>query len=116
MGWINDILYNQDSVAHTIGLYSVVISLGILLGKIKIRGFSFGMTIVLFIAILMGHLGFRLNQQVLLFMRDFGLLIFVYTVGLQMGSSFFSSFRQSGIGHLCRPAEPRRLVYDLFFQ
>ncbi|WP_315204526.1 putative transporter [Alloprevotella tannerae] len=97
MGWINDILYNQDSVAHTIGLYAVVISLGILLGKIKIRGFSFGMTIVLFIAILMGHLGFRINQQVLLFMRDFGLLIFVYTVGLQMGSSFFSSFRQSGI-------------------
>ncbi len=96
MEWFGELLWN-DSVAHTIILYSIVIAAGIFLGKIRVLGVSLGITFVLFAGILMGHLGFTANHQVIEFVRDFGLILFVFSIGLQVGPGFFSSFRKGGL-------------------
>jgi putative transport protein len=94
--WLNELLWN-DNVAHTIILYSVVIAAGVFLGKLKIWGVSLGITFVLFAGILMGHLGFTANHKVIEFVRDFGLILFVFSIGLQVGPGFFASFRRGGL-------------------
>ncbi len=96
MDWLYD-LFLGEGIAHTVLLFAFVISIGITLGKIKIFGVSLGITFVLFVGILMGHLGFRINHDVLHFMREFGLILFVYSIGLQVGPGFFSSFKKGGI-------------------
>lgn len=96
MEWFVELLWN-DSVAHTIILYSMVIAAGVFLGKLRILGVSLGITFVLFAGILMGHLGFTANHQVIEFIRDFGLILFVFSIGLQVGPGFFSSFRKGGL-------------------
>ena len=88
---------NPDSIAHIVVLYAFVISLGVLLGKIKIFGVSLGVTFVLFAGILVGHFGFTGNPGILSFLQDFGLILFVYCIGLQVGPSFFSSFKEGGV-------------------
>lgn len=97
MDWIHSLLWDSDSVAHIVCLYAFVISIGILFGKIKVCGISLGVTFVLFIGILMGHLGFTGNTVILHFIREFGLILFVYCIGLQVGPSFFSSFKKGGM-------------------
>ena len=97
MNWLQDLLTNPDSIAHIVVLYAFVISLGVLLGKIKIFGVSLGVTFVLFAGILVGHLGFTGNPAILSFLQDFGLILFVYCIGLQVGPSFFSSFKEGGV-------------------
>lgn len=97
MNWLQDLLTNPDSIAHIVALYSFVIAVGVLLGKIKIFGISLGVTFVLFVGILAGHLGFTGNQSILSFLQDFGLILFVFCIGLQVGPSFFSSFKKGGI-------------------
>lgn len=97
MGWLENLLFNSDSIAHIVLLYSVVISLGVLLGRIKIFGISLGVTFILFVGILMGHFGFTGNLQIMNFIQDFGLILFVFCIGLQVGPSFFSSFKQGGV-------------------
>lgn len=97
MDWILDLLWKPDSVAHIVFLYAFVISVGVMLGKIKIFGVSLGVTFVLFAGILMGHFGFTGNTQILHFIRDFGLILFVFCIGLQVGPSFFSSFKKGGM-------------------
>lgn len=96
MTWIIDLL-REETVAHTIFIYSIIISLGVLLGKIKIFGVSLGITFVLFTGIAMGHFGFSANHDVIFFIRDFGLILFVFSIGLQVGPGFFSSFRKGGL-------------------
>jgi putative transport protein len=96
MDWINDLLF-KETVAHTIFIYSIVIALGISLGKIKLFGISLGITFVLFVGIVMGHFGFSANHEVIAFIRDFGLILFVFSIGLQVGPGFFSSFKKGGI-------------------
>ncbi len=96
MNWLHD-LFTGEGVAHTILLYSIVISVGISLGKLKISGVSLGITFVLFAGILAGHLGFTGSHQVIEFVRDFGLILFVFSIGLQVGPGFFSSFRKGGL-------------------
>jgi putative transport protein len=96
MEWLNDLLF-KETVAHTIFVYSIVIALGISLGKIKIFGISLGITFVLFVGIVMGHFGFSANPEVIAFIRDFGLILFVFSIGLQVGPGFFSSFKKGGI-------------------
>lgn len=96
MTWIIDLL-REETVAHTILIYSIVIVLGIFLGKIKIFGVSLGITFVLFAGIAMGHFGFSSNHEVIYFIRDFGLILFVFSIGLQVGPGFFSSFRKGGL-------------------
>lgn len=97
MNWLQDLLTNPDSIAHIVALYSFVIAVGVLLGKIRIFGISLGVTFVLFVGILAGHFGFTGNQSILSFLQDFGLILFVFCIGLQVGPSFFSSFKKGGI-------------------
>lgn len=97
MGWLEDLLFNSDSIAHIVLLYSVVISLGVLLGKIKIFGISLGVTFILFVGILMGHFGFTGNLSIINFIQDFGLILFVFCIGLQVGPSFFTNFKKGGV-------------------
>jgi putative transport protein len=96
MYWLKDLLLGTG-IGHSILILSVVISGGILLGRIKIFGISLGMTFVLFVGIFMGHFGFRLNEEIIHFFRDFGLILFVFSVGMQVGPGFFSSFKKGGL-------------------
>ncbi len=97
MEWLENLLFNPDSIAHIVLLYSLVISLGVLLGRVRIFGVSLGVTFILFVGILMGHFGFTGNLQIINFIQDFGLILFVYCIGLQVGPSFFSSFKKGGV-------------------
>jgi putative transport protein len=85
------------SLASTIALYSFVIAAGVYLGKLKIAGVSLGVTFVLFVGILMGHFGYIVNGEVLHFIREFGLILFIFSIGLQVGPGFFSSFKKGGM-------------------
>ena len=96
MNWINDLLWG-DGIGHSILLLSFVIAAGIQLGKIKVFGVSLGITLVLFVGIILGHFGFTINHNVIHFFKEFGLILFVYSVGMQVGPGFFSSFKQGGI-------------------
>ena len=97
MDWIQSLLWDPSSVAHIVFLYAFVIAAGVLLGKIKIFGVSLGVTFVLFTGILMGHFGFTGDIHILHFIREFGLILFVFCIGLQVGPSFFSSFKKGGM-------------------
>lgn len=87
----------EVSIASTLMLYSFVIALGIYLGKIKFFGVSLGVTFVLFVGILMGHLGYTIDNNILKFVREFGLILFIFSIGLQVGPGFFSSFKKGGM-------------------
>lgn len=97
MDWLISLFTTTDSVAHIVLLYSIVISIGVLLGKIKIGGISLGVTFVLFAGIIAGHIGFTGPTDILTFVQDFGLVLFVYCIGLQVGPGFFESFRKGGV-------------------
>lgn len=97
MSWVDSLLWDPASVAHIVFLYAFVISVGVLLGKIKFFGISLGVTFVLFTGILMGHFGFTAETHILHFLREFGLILFVFCIGLQVGPSFFSSFKKGGM-------------------
>ncbi len=96
MNWINDLLWGEG-IGHSILLLSFVIAAGIQLGKIKVFGVSLGITLVLFVGIILGHFGFTINHNVIHFFKEFGLILFVYSVGMQVGPGFFSSFKQGGV-------------------
>ena len=99
--WLTELFTGSESIAHIIMMYAIIISFGVLLGKIKIGGISLGVTFVLFVGIVAGHIlhgqGINENSMVLNFVQDFGLILFVYSIGLQVGPSFFTSFKQGGI-------------------
>ena len=98
MDWITNLLLpGSTSVASTLVLYSFVIAAGIYIGKVKIAGVSLGVTFVLFVGILMGHLGYVVDADVLKFVREFGLILFIFAIGLQVGPGFFSSFKKGGV-------------------
>lgn len=97
MEWLVNLFTTQDSVAHIVLLYSVVIAVGVYLGKIKVGGISLGVTFVLFAGILAGHVGFTGPLPVLTFLQDFGLILFVFMIGLQVGPGFFESFGKGGL-------------------
>ena len=96
MDWLNELFWGNN-VAHTVIIFAFVIAAGISLGKIKIFGVSLGITLVLFVGIVVGHFGFHINHEILHFMKEFGLILFVYSIGLQVGPGFFSSFKKGGI-------------------
>lgn len=85
------------NLASTIALYSFVCAAGIWLGKLKVGGVSLGVTFVLFVGILMGHFGYTVNGEILKFVREFGLILFIFAIGLQVGPGFFSSFKEGGV-------------------
>lgn len=84
-------------VAHSVLILALVVAIGVMFGKIKIAGVSFGVTWILFIGIVFGCLGFNINGHLLHFVKEFGLILFVYSVGLQVGPGFFSAFRKGGL-------------------
>ncbi|MDY5771936.1 MAG: putative transporter [Bacteroidaceae bacterium] len=107
MDWLQSLFTNLTSSAHIVFIYAIVIVFGFKLGKIKVGGISLGSTFVLFVGILVGHIynvlhlqtpeGFACPASALNFIQDFGLILFVYCIGLQVGPGFFSSFKKGGI-------------------
>ncbi|AZS31997.1 putative transporter [Butyricimonas faecalis] len=83
-------------VAHSVLILSLVIAFGIMLGKVKIAGISLGVTWILFVGIVFGHFNLSLNEHLLHFLKEFGLILFVYSIGLQVGPGFFSAFKKGG--------------------
>ena len=96
MDWLIN-LFMGNGVGHSIMIISLVITVGILLGKFSIRGISLGSTWILFMGILFSHFGLKMDPGSLHFLKEFGLILFVFSVGLQMGPGFFSSFKKGGM-------------------
>ncbi len=96
MDWMHELLWGHG-IGHSLLILSVTIAAGIQLGKIKLFGVSLGITFVLFVGILLGHFGFTIHPEVIHFFKEFGLILFVFAVGMQVGPGFFSSFKQGGI-------------------
>lgn len=97
MDWLINLFTTQDSIAHIVLLYGIVIAIGIMLGKLKSGGISLGVTFVLFCGIVAGHFGFTGPTPILNFLQDFGLILFVFCIGLQVGPGFFESFKKGGV-------------------
>lgn len=95
MDWLIT-LFTQHSVAQTLLIYSFVIAVGVWLGRLKIASVSLGVTFVLFIGIAVGHFGFQADPVMMRFIKDFGLILFIFSIGLQVGPTFFSSFKHEG--------------------
>lgn len=96
MNWLRELFFG-DGVAHSILMMALVIAAGITLGKIKIKGISLGVTWILFTGIAFSHFGMRVDGEVLHIFKEFGLILFVYSIGMQVGPGFFSSFKKGGI-------------------
>ena len=97
MEWLINLFTSTESVAHIAILYALVIAVGVLLGKIKFGGIALGVTFVLFAGILAGHFGLTAPVNIITFIQDFGLILFVFMIGLQVGPGFFESFRKGGV-------------------
>ena len=97
MDWLTPLLFDSNSIAHVLLVYSFVIAAGVAIGHIKVAGVSLGLTCVLFVGLAVNYAGFDVNPQVLQFIREFGLILFVFFIGLQVGPSFFSSFKSGGV-------------------
>ena len=96
MNWLID-LFVHNSVAHTVMIYSFIIAVGMSLGKVQIKGVSLGVTFVLFVGLFMGSFNIAIDAAILDFMKNFGLILFIFTIGLQVGPGFFSSFKRGGL-------------------
>ncbi len=96
MDWLITLM-TGNSVAHAILVYSFVIAIGVILGKVKFFGISLGATFVLFVGIAAGHFGWQVDPSILKFIQEFGLILFIFSIGLQVGPSFFSSFKEGGL-------------------
>ncbi len=96
MNWFTD-LFPVGSVAYTIITYSLTIVIGLALGKIRFKGISLGSTWVLFVGLLLGHYNMTISHETLHFLKEFGLILFIFSIGLQVGPGFFSSFKEGGV-------------------
>lgn len=96
MNWFENLFWEQSAL-QAVCVISVIIAIGLGLGKLRICGISLGVTFVFFTGILAGHLGLAINPEILKYAEDFGLMLFVYELGLKVGPGFFSSFRSGGI-------------------
>jgi putative transport protein len=97
MKWLFDLFNDHSTIVYVILVYSLVIAAGVALGKLAVKGVSFGIACVLFTGILASYLGFSVEREVLEFIREFGLILFVYTMGLQVGPGFFASLQSQGL-------------------
>ena len=112
MEWLTNIIQNPGSIAHLVVIYALVISLGVKLGKIKFGGISLGVTFVLFVGIVVGHIyshyivdpktnefiTHAAQKETVDFVKELGLILFVYFIGLQVGPGFFATFKKGGVG------------------
>ena len=96
MDWLYSLFFGS-SVAHAVLTFALVITVGILLGKIKIKGVSLGITCILFVGIIFSHFGMTVDNDVRHFVQEFGLILFVFSIGLQVGPGFFASFKHGGM-------------------
>ena len=96
MDWLYNAFFEHSALQAMVVL-SVICAMGLALGKVKVLGISLGVTFVFFIGILAGHLGFSIDSQMLSYAENFGLVLFVYALGLQVGPGFFSAFRKDGM-------------------
>src|SRR5688572_23138197 len=96
MNWLLD-LHQTQPIAHSIGVLALVCVLGLALGSIKISGIGLGTSGVLFAGILVGHFGQPVDHDTLTFVKEFGLILFVFTIGLQLGPGFFAALRRQGV-------------------
>lgn len=96
MNWLNELVFGTG-IAHSMFVFALVISIGIVLGRVKIFGVSLGITWILFVGIVFGHFGLNIDPVILHFMKEFGLILFIYSIGMQVGPSFFSSFKKGGV-------------------
>ena len=96
MDWLYSLFFG-NSIAHAVLTFALVITLGILLGKIKIKGVSLGITWILFVGIIASHFGMTVDSEVRNFVQEFGLILFVFSIGLQVGPGFFASFKHGGM-------------------
>ncbi len=96
MNWLQELFFGHG-IAHSILMLAVVIAVGIVLGKIKVKGISLGITWILFAGIVFSHFGMRVDRNILHIFQEFGLILFVYSIGLQVGPGFFSSFKKGGV-------------------
>src|SRR5215212_10601882 len=96
MGWLFDLHWTQP-IAHAIGILALVCVLGMALGSLKFRGIGLGTAGVLFAGILVGHFGEAIDHRALDFVKEFGLILFVFTIGLQLGPGFFAALRDQGV-------------------
>lgn len=97
MQWLNTLLTDPNSIAHIVLVYMSIISIGLAIGRIKFFGISLGSIVVLFVGLAFSYFGVKVNSDVLSFAKDFGLIIFIFYIGLQVGPSFFSSFKSVGV-------------------
>lgn len=100
MDWLHDLIFGASSgpsIAHSIFLLALIIAIGIQLGKFKICGISLGSTFILFVGIICGQCGLSMDPTTVNFLRDFGLILFIYAIGMQVGPGFFSSFKKGGV-------------------
>ncbi|HIY69250.1 MAG TPA: putative transporter [Candidatus Alistipes intestinigallinarum] len=96
MDWLYSLFFG-NSIAHAVLTFALVITLGILLGKIKIKGVSLGITWILFVGIIASHFGMTVDSEVRNFVQEFGLILFVFSIGLQVGPGFFAAFKHGGV-------------------
>ena len=97
MHWLTQLFTQHESVAYTAVIYALTIFSGAALGRLRIFGITFGVTLVLFTGIIISDLGFTINEHIAHFVKEFGLILFVYTIGLQVGPGFFASFQKEGL-------------------
>lgn len=96
MDWLYN-LFLGNGIAHAVLTLALVITLGILLGKIKIGGVSLGITWILFVGIILSHFGMTIDNDVRHFIQEFGLILFVFSIGLQVGPGFFASLDRKSV-------------------
>ena len=97
MHWLTQLFTQHESVAYTAVIYALTIFSGAALGRLRIFGITFGVTLMLFTGIIISDLGFTINEHIAHFVKEFGLILFVYTIGLQVGPGFFASFQKEGL-------------------
>ena len=96
MEWLEGLFFS-NSIANSVLILGLTVSLGLMLGRIKFGSVSLGVTWVLFVGILLSHLGLGIDPRICNFIKEFGLILFVYSIGLQVGPGFFSSFKEGGV-------------------
>ena len=96
MNWFSQ-TFLEPTIIQAVFLISLISALGIILGKLNFKGVSLGITFVFFVGIAVGHLGLEVNKDMIAFAQTFGLVLFVYSLGLQVGPGFFSSMRKGGL-------------------
>ena len=96
MNWLNE-LFTEQTFMQAVMILSIICAAGLALGKIKIKGISLGVTFVFFAGIIAGHFGIKIDPQMLALAQNFGLILYIYSLGVQVGPGFFSSFKRGGI-------------------